>query len=227
MSANKSLFSSTNTLTLRLLRSEWALLLILFAASTTIGIRLEDQLSNLGGHSDTDRILLAITGGLADLIEGIILIFILSWAIPRVHPLDGPQFLKEPFNRAYVSTFFAEYLRVLGKVLLWALALIIPGMIRYVQLSMVPLIVFFSKKYEDGDVDAVALSTKMVNQRWKLLFGAFAIVTVLSVGLQLGPSFYAELHTTPIRVTFSFLSSLLAIWSYCLIFLVFEQEMQK
>ncbi len=227
MAPNNSLFSDSIRLTARVIRERWFVLLLFFVASATVMIHIEDRLIGLGSQSDRERILFALIGALADIADSFVLLLLLSWTMPRVHPLTGPQFLKEPFNREYLTTFVAESLRVLGYSMLWALALIIPGLVRYIQFSFVPMIVFFSREYEDGNVDALALSIKMVNRRWKLIFSVMLTLGILALALQLGPSRYAELHTMPIRVSFYLVGTLLSIWSYCLIFLVFEQEMKK
>lgn len=223
-----TLFSNSLKLTGRVLKLQGPGLFILFVTGACVSLLLEDQLALVSSRDDSSRILLALTGGVADLIEGLLLLFLVSWSIPRAAATwTNPAFLREPFKRTYVSTFFAEYLRLLGRVLLWGLLLIVPGFIRYIQLTFVPLIVFFSRKYEDGEVDALELSTQMANRRWKIVYPVLIFSIVISILLQLAPNHFAELHTLPIRVGFYLLGLLLAIWTYCLIFLVFDEEIRK
>ncbi len=222
-----TLFAQSVRLTGRIFRYQYLGLSLLFIIGTWVGLNLEDQLATIGTRDDSWRIILALSGAVADLAEGFVLLFLLSWALPRAHSWTNPAFLKEPFKRAYVSTFFAEYLRLLGHVLLWTLALIIPGFVRYTQLTFVPFIVFFHRAYEDGEVDALQLSTRMVNRRWKLIFPVMLLSIGASIVLQLAPNHYTALHTLPIRVGFYFLGTLLSVWTYCLMFLIFEQELRK
>jgi len=199
----------------------------LFILGQIIGVNLEDASASLPPTQENLNLALKLTLGLWDLAEGILLILILSWAVPQVHPLKSPKFLKEPFNRAYLGTFAAEYLRVLGRVLLWGILLLIPGFIRYTQLIFVAPIVFFSADYEADKVDALELSGKLARSNLKFLLGVLFLTTVTQMALELTPQMYAELHVLPIRLAFNLLSFLISIWSYSLILLMFEREMEK
>lgn len=222
-----TLFKSSFNLTGRLLRRQAVGLFLLAAIGASLSLEIEDQLALVGTRDDSWRIILALTGGIVDLAEGLLLFFVVSWGIPKVQNWTNPSLLKEPFQRPYIATFFAEYLRVLGRVLLWGLLLIVPGFIRYIQLSFVPMIVFFSAKYENGEVDALALSTRIANRRGTLVYPILILTIVASILLQLAPNHFAELHTTPMRMAFYGFGFLLSIWTYCLMFLIFDEEIRK
>lgn len=222
-----TLFSQSLRLTGRIFRYQFPGLLVLFVAGSWVTLTLEDQLALIGKSDDTMRIVLALSGALADLTEGFVLLFLISWALPRAYKWTHPAFLREPFKRPYIATFFAEYLRVLGQVLLWTLALLIPGFIRYIQLVFVPFIVFFHRRYDEGEFDALQLSSRLVGRRWKLIFPVMIFSIAASILLQLAPNHYAELHTTPIRVIFYFFGTLLSVWTYCFMFLVFAEELRE
>lgn len=211
----------------KLIKAQWLALAILFLISTALGLQLEDALAETTARGDSERIVLALAGGVVDMFEGVMTFMLLSWALPRVRPLSGPQFLKQPFQKPYLSHFFAESLRALGSILLWTLALILPGLFRYVQLIFVPLIVFFDQEYEAGNVDALQRSTQLANRRMKFLIPFMLMTMSASVLLQLAPNKWVELHTLGYRTAFSLVGFLLSVWSYSVIVVLFEQEMRK
>jgi hypothetical protein len=64
-----------------------------------------------------------------------------------------------------------ESLRAWGKILLWSLLLILPGIWKYIQYILVPVIVTSSKSYDEGRVDALELSSQVVKKHWFLILG--------------------------------------------------------
>ncbi len=217
-----------NSLFISLIREQFWPLLVLFGATAFIGITLQDMAAGLFTDQEGLRILLHLMIGLTDLGEGLLLMLFLSWAVARVHPFKGPRFLNRPFDRPYLSSFFAEYLRALASTLIWALFLLIPGFIRYLQLTFVPFIVFFSADYEKGEVDALKFSTSLFKKCWVPVSAVIIGTTLLSMTLEMVPFFYGGIfHSIPIRVTFQLLNYLLAIWTYSFIVLLFEREMKR
>ncbi len=78
--------------------------------------------------------------------------------------LSKRQMLKEKFELALIET-----LRAWGKTFLWCFVFIIPGLFKYIYYLLSPFVVFFSKKYEDGQVDALELSEKIAKKFfWRL-----------------------------------------------------------
>ena len=59
-----------------------------------------------------------------------------------------------------------ETLRAWGKTFLWCFAFIIPGLIKYSYYLMTPFVVYFSKKYSRGEVDALEMSEKISKDFW-------------------------------------------------------------
>ncbi len=59
-----------------------------------------------------------------------------------------------------------ETLRAWGKTFLWCFAFVIPGLIKYTYYLMTPFVVFFSKKYSRGEVDALEMSEKISKDFW-------------------------------------------------------------
>lgn len=67
-----------------------------------------------------------------------------------------------------------ETLRAWGKTFLWSFAFIIPGLIKYTYYLLTPFVVFFSKKYGRGEVDALEMSEKISKDfYWRLNFILF------------------------------------------------------
>ena len=73
-----------------------------------------------------------------------------------------------------MSVFFAEnielslieILRSMGKVFLWSFLLIIPGVIKYIDYLLAPFVVMFSKRYKNGEVDALEYYTEISKKFW-------------------------------------------------------------
>ena len=82
-------------------------------------------------------------------------------------------------NRSWEGDFqqlLIETLRVWGKILLLTLALIIPGIWKWVSSMFVPYVVLFSKKYQTGEQDAIKVSQKIFSKVWYFKFSlTFAI----------------------------------------------------
>ncbi len=227
MTSNKLLLRDSIGLLFSFLGGRFFVLAALFIFGITLSINLENASAALDAKEENLKLALNLGLGLWDLTEGILLILILSWAVPTVSPLRGPKFLARPFDRPYLTTFFAEYLRVLGQILFWGLFLLIPGFYRYIELIFVPYIVLFSSEYERGTVDALALSITLVRKCFNLLLLVLAAVTVAQVALEFGPQLNETLHQLPVRVTFNLCSFLISIWSYSFILLLFKREMEK
>ncbi len=227
MTTNKQLLRDSNGLLFKFLGNKIVPLAALFIIGNFLSLNLEDTMVGLAPTEENLKLALNLALGLWDLTEGIVLIFLLSWAVPAVHPLKGPKFLTRPFERPYISTFMAEYLRVLGRILIWGLCLLIPGFYRYFQLIFVPVIVMFSSEYEKGEVDALALSTMLFKRCFKFLLVVLIVTTVMQFVLEFAPHMYETMHQTPARVALNLCSFLISIWSYSFILLLFEREMGK
>jgi hypothetical protein len=92
-----------------------------------------------------------------------------------------------------------ETLRVWGKILLYSLALIIPGAYKWLSTTFVPYVVLFSKKYHEGQLDAIAGSKKIFKQAWGrtiLILLIFSVVVPLIVTANLDQ--YREIWVHPL-----------------------------
>ncbi|MGZ3722290.1 MAG: hypothetical protein ACXVA9_05135 [Bdellovibrionales bacterium] len=173
-------------------------------------------------QQETERWVLQLLLGLWDLSEGILLLLILSWGVPKVLKFKAKDLLQQPFETPYLASFFAEYLRLLAQVLMWGLLLIVPGFIRYCQLIFVPLIAMFSKSYREGETDALRLSEKLTKGRLLTIVGIMLGTMALQFGVEFTPQILPDLHILPLRVLFAGASFLISVWTYSLIFLLFD-----
>lgn len=89
-------------------------------------------------------------------------------------PLSFTDFLKNNFELSFLET-----LRSWGKVFLWSFLLIIPGFIKFFFYIPVPFVVFFSKRYQSGGVDALELSQQIAKKHWFWLLIYVVLFTIL------------------------------------------------
>lgn len=98
-------------------------------------------------------------------------------------------------NNKSVRSFFAENielglietLRAWGKTFLWSFVFLIPGVVKYINYILTPFVVAFSKRYKNGEVDALEYSTQISKNFWwsmKMWIGLFYfIIPVLTYAL--------------------------------------------
>lgn len=66
------------------------------------------------------------------------------------------------FIQDHLNQLSIEILRSWGKTLLWSLLLILPGLWKYLEFTMIPFVVTLSKTYDKGEVDALKASARVV-----------------------------------------------------------------
>lgn len=84
------------------------------------------------------------------------------------------KFLGENLELSLVET-----LRAWGKTFLWSFVFLIPGVIKYINYILTPFVVLFSKKYKNGEVDALDYSARISKNFWwsiKLWLGLFYVI---------------------------------------------------
>lgn len=72
-----------------------------------------------------------------------------------------------------------ENLRAWGKIFLWSFVFIIPGVVKYINYILTPFVVLFSKRYKNGEVDALEYSAYISKNFWwsiKMWLGLFLVV---------------------------------------------------
>lgn len=221
------LFSESLTLALRLAREQIGPLALLLALGTLITINAENLMQTAPSAEENSRWILQVCMGLWELCEGLAMILILSWGIPKLRPLTEAHFTQHPFAENYLGSFFAEYLRLLANVLLWGLLLIIPGFVRYCRLIFVPYVAIFARPYREGKIDALELAADLTRGRFAWLIGIMLLFTGVQVGIEFVPHLLPELHILPLRILFIGISFFISVWLFALLYLLFEQAMEE
>lgn len=76
-----------------------------------------------------------------------------------------------------------EWLRGMGEASLWMFVLVIPGLLRWVEYSLLPFICFFNSDYQKGEVDALKYCRKILRghrlKLWLLWLGFGVIIPLL------------------------------------------------
>lgn len=215
-------------LTKALIARQWKPLLFILTAGSILTLWIENRLAgNFAPTEEGIRWALQLSLGLWDLFEGVFLFLVLSWGIAHLRNLNRPIFEPHPFTQPYLGSFLAEYLRLLGRVLLWGLMLILPGAYRYVKLMFVPYIALFSRHYRADQVDAIELSDALTKKPFWKLVGVFMVTTAAQIAIEFLPHLLPVLHQIPIRLAFMALSLLIGIWTYSYIFLLFEKSLEE
>src|SRR5258708_5234143 len=109
MKAAREWFAESGRLTALLLRHQALTLGLLLIIGCYIDITAEDAMQSMSPDDETLRLCLLVGQGLWGLVEGILMLIILSWAVPdaRNLPPSGPL-LPKPFKEPYVISFLAE-----------------------------------------------------------------------------------------------------------------------
>ena len=79
--------------------------------------------------------------------------------VPTNREID--EFLAENLELSIIET-----LRAWGKTFLWSFLFIMPGFVKYINYILTPYVVMFSRKYKNGEVDALEYSTKISKRFW-------------------------------------------------------------
>ena len=86
-----------------------------------------------------------------------------------------------------LGDFSREWLRSMGNASLWMFVLIIPGLIRWVDYSLLPFICFFDPAYQRGEVDALAQCRKIAKgirvKLWALWVGLGILLPLVFTSL--------------------------------------------
>lgn len=132
------------------------------------------------------------------LLNGIIfptLITLLALSYLRNKKNGSPQYQIEgsPSNQLFIET-----LRSWGKTTWWFLALILPGLYKFISYSYVPIIVYLDPEYDKGAVDALEASEASFRKNWLatcFIFVAFYLVFPIMLSSILDS--YKDFNETP------------------------------
>lgn len=132
----------------------------------------------------------------------------------------------EAFYKKNLQQIFIETLRTWGKVLLWSLCFILPGIWKFIQYSLVPFVVTSSRSYDEGKIDALAASSNIVRMHWGKVLGVLILFHIF-IPLVLTGLFntYKPIWKTPISsLILSAIDTYLLLISTHLLFRIFRSE---
>lgn len=159
-----------------------------------INTKIEAILRSTQGLSQTIWLYGAVSI-FSSLLFPLIITFVASYALARsIQDVNYATFTPKAFDRFLKDNFelsFLETIRAWGKTFLWTFLFIIPGIIKFFLYVPVPFVVFFSKRYQAGEVDALKLSQKIAKKHWFWLLIYMTMFTfVLPMTLSLGMDQY-------------------------------------
>ncbi len=109
-----------------------------------------------------------------------------------------------------INDFFAENLelslietlRAWGKTFLWSFVFLLPGVIKYVHYILTPFVVMFSRKYKNGEVDALEYST-VISKHFRGMLNLWLAVFFVVVPIFMYAIFdeYRVFSTHPVAAT--------------------------
>jgi hypothetical protein len=73
-----------------------------------------------------------------------------------------------------------ESLRAWGKMVLYSLLFILPGIWKFLEYQFIPWIVCLSKKYNSGEIDALQTSQKLFKKSWGRILSLSLIFFIIS-----------------------------------------------
>lgn len=132
--------------------------------------------------------------------------------------------VKDKFELALIET-----LRAWGKTFLWCFVFLIPGLIKYVFYLMSPFVVFFSKHYEQGEVDALELSEKIAKKFfWRLNIWVTLFYFMIPITLSSALDEFRLFQFHPISATVSvFFESVLFVVFHFLVLRLFLRYLNE
>lgn len=137
----------------------------------------------------------------------------------RGAPETLSDFLARTGQQLYIET-----LRAWGACLRWGFLLIIPGLVRLIQLIYVPFIVCLDRKYDQGEADALRTSNRYFRRaiaRTLLAMAAFHVILPLVVTDLLDP--WRTFTSTPgPALLCSLVDLILAVFAAQVFFRIFE-----
>lgn len=210
--------------TIHVVRLRWPWLLMILILS----FLLKEYFAYFSGNNmpgaDWERMLGRLGEMSVDMFISVLVLFVAPVTvidIEKKRPLTSVWHL----SNKHIYDLTVESLRVLTSVLIWALALVIPGIYRSVQLSFFPFVVMFDEKFINGDADCLKRSMELIQG---VLFCVFA-VGLVSLGLDLalksslqlfsgGPLLYAA------KLGISMLTLVLSVYTLLVSFHLYLQQ---
>lgn len=164
-------------LNLKAFRKVGLLLFVVGVLSTqidqSISAQVEEALRNPQGMN-TAVYFYGFLSLICSLFFPIVLLLLSLWALRSAAQPASPESAWSRFShffKHYLPQLVIETLRAWGKILLWSLLFIIPGVIRYFTYVLVPFVVVQSPGYDRGEQDALETSTSVFKRKWVSIVG--------------------------------------------------------
>ncbi len=127
----------------------WAALILISGSMTVMTDAVTSDREIQGTMTMVLSLLVAVC---VELIVGMVVTIVVSFTLNKQigSPSTQPKSLV-----GYLRPLTIEGLRSLSRILMWSLALILPGLFQMVKLSFVNYVVLFDPRYQAGQVDAL------------------------------------------------------------------------
>lgn len=201
----------------------FALVVLSSTVDRYLSLLLENTLNNPDGAQQQTYFI-----GFLSIISSIFFpVLLITLALFALCSLDNQKKVSfGAFLHKNLNLIFIETLRSWGKTLLWSLLFILPGLWKFIEYSLVPLVVTTSKDYDEGKVDALEASGKIVRKNGFKITGLF-ILFHLFIPLVMSAAFdaYSLIWKTPISSLFlSAIDTYLLLFSTHILFKIFISE---
>lgn len=163
------------------------------------------------------------------LINGILfptLITLLALSQIRNSKLGAPLYQIEG---SPAEQLFIETLRSWGKTTWWFLALIIPGLYKFIAYAYVPIIVFLDPEYDKGHVDALQASESYFRKHWLSTCFVFTLFYfVFPIMLSSFLDNYKDFNDTPVlALLVSAFNGAISLFAFLLLVEIYLQTYAK
>ncbi len=170
-------FGQSNRFFGPVLKRSWGWLLV-----TTFGCELFHQYFSYMNVHYRPASGVNLTAALGEILVSLVEFFVFTLLIPqRVMELQRNEPAKSfgDFAAVHVKPLAAESLRALAVTILWTLALILPGVVKYLRFFLVPYVVVADPAYQSGEVDALEESNRLVKGVTLQLFVLVGVLAAL------------------------------------------------
>jgi hypothetical protein len=195
-----------------------------FACSVSLPFALFEQYIFKSASNLQDRTLYGIVGIISSFIEVALLQLVYGYGIKKQNnyhrSLSG-------HIQYYFKHLIIETVRSYGKIALWSLLLLLPGLYKYLRLSLVGYVVQFSEDYDSGSKDALKMSSELTKFDFWRYSGTLLLTHAVIVGIQFyGVKFVLELN--PLEwFAFFFFEISLTTFVYLFFFHYYQQLNKK
>jgi hypothetical protein len=128
----------------------------------------------------------------------------------------------QPQNKYSMSSrlidLIRETLKAIGSASLWMYVFIVPGLMRWVQYSLLPFVVFLNPEYQSGEREALSLSRQLIKTKAFRFYGVWLFFNLLiPLLLSFFTADWESFRQTPISATILSFAEGLIFWFWMLI----------